>query len=250
MTGMRAPVVAGVGGGVGTTTVAVALRGHDAGRLAGLPPGRWPDILVCRGTLDSLRRAAVALDEIGPEPPPVLAVTLVGRPPRGSLRTRLDLLEADAAALVRLPRVGRWATLVDPLAEAAQLLVEPEARLPRPARAYATALRELATAVAATGRLGPADPALRPGRDERHFRPIGSDDRAARRRSTSSAPPASQPAFRPADPDDRHSRRTGSDDRPPRRENGAATGPLARADPRRPRRGVQIVAAGRIEQAG
>ena len=60
MTGMRAPVVAGVGGGVGTTTVAVGLRGHDAGRLAGLPPGRWPDILVCRGTLDSVRRAAAA----------------------------------------------------------------------------------------------------------------------------------------------------------------------------------------------
>ena len=239
MTGMRAPVVAGVGGGVGTTTVAVALRGLDAGRLAGLAPGRWPDILVCRGTLDSLRRAGAALDEAGPEPPPVLAVTLAGWTPRGPLRTRLDQLGADAATLVLLPRVRRWVTLVDPLAEAAQLLVEPTARLPRPVRAYATALRELAAAVAASGRL--ADPTLPPGPEER---PV-------RRRVAGPARPGPEPVFRPADPDERHSRRTGSDDRTARQENGTATGPpLARADPRRPRRGVQIVAAGRIEQAG
>ena len=59
--GMRVPVVAGVGGGVGTTTVAVGLRGHDGGRVA----GRRPDILVCRDTLDSVQRAAAALDPAG-----------------------------------------------------------------------------------------------------------------------------------------------------------------------------------------
>ena len=70
---MRAPVVAGVGGGVGTTTVAAALRAHDAGRVTA---GGWPDILVCRGTLDSLRRAAAVLETADPEAFPVLAVTL------------------------------------------------------------------------------------------------------------------------------------------------------------------------------
>ena len=73
VTAMRAPVVAGVGGGVGTTTVAAALRGHDAGRVTA---GWWPDILVCRGTLDSLRRAAAILETADPEAFPVLAVTL------------------------------------------------------------------------------------------------------------------------------------------------------------------------------
>ena len=153
VTAMRAPVVAGVGGGVGTTTVAAGLRGHDSGRVTGRRPDGSPDILVCRGTLDSVRRAAAVLDEAGTEPPPVLAVTLAGRVPRGPLRARLELLEPDAAALVLLPHVRRWCTLTDPLAEAAQLLVEPAARLPRPLRAYAAALRELVAAVAASGRL-------------------------------------------------------------------------------------------------
>jgi hypothetical protein len=201
---MRLPVVAGVGGGVGTTTVAVALRGHDAGRVA----GTCPDILVCRATLDSLRRTAVVLDGAGPEPPPVLAVTLAARVPRRPLRAQLDLLEADAAALVLLPNVPRWCALVDPLAEAAQLLVEPAAQLPRPLRAYAAALRDLVTAVAATGRLGndTTDGFARPPAfpDERHARRIGSDERHIRRESHGPPGPAAEPvrpttagAFRP-----------------------------------------------------
>jgi hypothetical protein len=177
-------VVAGVGGGVGTTTVAAGLRGHDSGRVSGRRPDGSPDILVCRGTIDSLRRAAAVLDEAGTETPPVLAVTLAGRVPRGPLRARLELLEADTAALVLLPHVRRWCTLADPLAEAAQLLVEPVAQLPRPLRAYAAALRELVAAVAASGRLA---------RD-----PIGDPD--------------------PLYSDDRHARRTGSAERPVRQE--------------------------------
>jgi len=192
---MRAPVVAGVGGGVGTTTVAVGLRGHDSGRVSGHRPDGPLDILVCRGTLDSVRRAAAVLDEAGPEPP-VLAVTLAGRVPRGPLRARLELLEPDAAALVLLPHVRRWGTLTDPLAEAAQLLVEPVAQLPRPLRAYAAALRELVAAVAASGRLardpiGDPDPLYS---DDRHTRRTGSAERAARQERSR---PQVVGAFRP-----------------------------------------------------
>ena len=181
---MRAPVVAGVGGGVGTTTVAVGLRGHDSGRVTGHRPDGSPDILVCRATLDSVRRAAAVLDEAGTEPPPVLAVTLAGRVPRGPLRARLELLEPDAAALVLLPHVRRWCTLADPLAEAAQLLVEPVARLPRPLRAYAAALRELVAAVAASGRLardprGPGVPATGPAQVRPNGRSSGTRPQAA-----------------------------------------------------------------------
>jgi hypothetical protein len=159
VSGMRPPVVAGVAGGVGTTTLAVALRAHDAGRAA----VETADILASRATLDSLRRAAAVLERPGGAPagpPAVLAVTLDGaRLTRGPVRARLELLEAAVSAVVLLPHVPRWRTLADPLPEVAQLLVEPAELLPRSLRAYVAALRELAAAVAASGRLrGAAGP--------------------------------------------------------------------------------------------
>ena len=147
--GLRPPTVAGVGGGVATTTLAVALRGRDAGRV---PDGA--DIIACRGRPDSLRRAAAVLERTGTGPRPVLAVTLDGaRAPRGPVRARLDQLAAVASAVVLLPDVGRWRTIADPLPEVAALLVQPRERLPRPLRTYAAALGELAAAVAGSGRL-------------------------------------------------------------------------------------------------
>ena len=148
MTGLRAPVVAGVGGGVGTTALAVALRGIDGGRER----VDTADILACRGTLDSLARAADALQHAGPAPRPVLAVTLDGGRAPGVLRARLELVAADTA-VVLLPHVRRWRTLADPVAEMSSLLRDPLDRLPRPLRAYAAALRVLAGAVATSGRL-------------------------------------------------------------------------------------------------
>jgi hypothetical protein len=161
VSGLRAPVVSGVAGGVGVTTLAVALRAHDAGRAG----AEAADILACRGTLDSLHRVAAALERPGGAPaPPVLAVTLDGaRLPRGPVRARLELLDTAVTAVVLLPHVSRWRTTADPLPEVAQLLAEPAERLPRPLRAYAAALRELAAAVAASGRLRvgrPPDPAV------------------------------------------------------------------------------------------
>ena len=179
MSGLRTPVVGGVAGGVGVTTLAVALRAHDAGRAA----AGTADILACRGTLDSLRRAATVLERPGAAPvgpPPVLAVTLDGpRLPRGPLRARLELLDAAASAVVLLPHVPRWRTVADPLPEVAQLLVEPPERLPRPLRAYAAALRDLAAAVAASGRLRgapePRRPATGPAVGRGDARPAGRD---------------------------------------------------------------------------
>jgi hypothetical protein len=175
---MRVPVVAGVGGGVGTTTVAAALRAHDAGRMA----GRWPDILVCRGTLDSLGRAAAVLGDAGREPLPVLAVTLdAARVFRGPLQTHLAVLEPDVSALVLLPRVQRWATLTDPLAEAARLLAGHTEQLPRALRAYAAALRQVVDAVAASGRLATII-------DRRPTRGTATDERAVRPQGLAQTP--------------------------------------------------------------
>ena len=219
VTAMRAPVVAGVGGGVGTTTVAAALRGHDAGRVT----AGWPDILVCRGTLDSLSRAAAVLETADPEAFPVLAVTLdAARTTRRPIRAHLELLEPDLGALVVLPYVRRWATLGDPVAEAAHLLAAPADRLPRPLRMYAAALRELVEAVTASGRLdaAPDQPQRRrPGSGDRGTRPVGSEQL--------------------------HAQRTGPGEGNVRRESGARVGrpdlaPAGTAAPQRPR-GVQVV---------
>ncbi len=209
MTGLRAPVVAGVGGGVGTTTLAVALRGNDGGR-AGVDVA---DVLACRGSLDSLRRATTVLERVGPAHAaarPVLAVTLDGRrAPRGSLLAHLELLEETASAVVLLPHVARWRTVGDPLQEAAHLLVEPVDRLPRPLRAYTTGLRELVAALTASGRLQAAP---QQGRRAGSPGPAGADpvvDHAGRaeapgdvrRRSGPPPAPAAGPrvvgAFRP-----------------------------------------------------
>jgi len=68
----RAVTVAGVAGGVGTTTIARALAGVDRGVFTGRPV----DVLVCRATADSLLRAARAAYLISTQQHrrPVLAV--------------------------------------------------------------------------------------------------------------------------------------------------------------------------------
>jgi hypothetical protein len=180
---MRRPVVAGVGGGVGTTTLAVALRGRDGGREA---LGR-ADILACRGTADSLARVADALDRPWPGARPVVAVTLGPRRlDRGPFRARLDLLDRAAEAVVLLPHVARWQTLADPLADAVGLLADPSERRSRSLRAYAAALHELAAAVVASGRLD--SPA---GSDERRTNgvPIRDGSAAVPARAAADAPP-------------------------------------------------------------
>jgi hypothetical protein len=175
VTALRPPTVAGVAGGVGTTTVAVALRGRDDGTAR----PHIADIVVCRATLDSLGRVADVLDRVGPGPRPVLAVTLDGaRLPRGPLRDQLMLLEPGTSAVVLLPRVRRWRTLDDPLPEVATLLVGAPERLPRPVRSYAAALWDLAAAVADSGRL--AAPAAGDGPD-RHAQPAPAPDRPVER---------------------------------------------------------------------
>ncbi len=237
MTAMRAPVVAGVGGGVGTTTVAAALRGHDAGRLT----AGWPDILVCRGTLDSLRRAAAVLQTADPDAFPVLAVTLdAARAARRPIRAHLELLEPDLGALVVLPYVRRWTTLPDPVAEAAHLLEEPADRLPRPLRGYAAALRELVEAVTASGRLdaAPDHTHRRPASGERDPHHWVSGDRRIN-------PVGSEQLHTGIGAAERTVRRTGRDERGARRESGTTVGrpdltPVGRVTPQRPR-GVQIV---------
>jgi hypothetical protein len=159
---IRAPWVAGVGGGVGTSTVAAAVGGRDRGVFT----GRGVDVLVCRSTGESLIRATraapcVAADGLGP---PVLAVshdarTGLSRP----TAARLRLVEPHAAAVVVLPFVPRWREVGSPLDEARDLLTRSPTGLPRPLREYAAAIGRLAAAITESPRFHRAEgPAANP----------------------------------------------------------------------------------------
>ena len=139
----RGPTVAGVAGGVGTTTIARALAGSDRGVFTGRPV----DVLVCRPTADSLVRAARAAYLISTQQHrrPVLAVNTAdpAGPSRPSV-ARMRLLEPHTAGVVVLPYVRRWRDLATPLQDVTGLLTLPLTELPRPLRRFATAVHLLA----------------------------------------------------------------------------------------------------------
>ena len=120
MSRLRAPRIAGVAGGAGTSTVAAALHGYDQGRAV----DEGFEVLTCRCTGDSLHAAATVVSWLAANsrPRPVLAVTCDGPvPARGPLRARLRMIEPQVAGLVVLPFVAHWRELTDPRREAAAL---------------------------------------------------------------------------------------------------------------------------------
>jgi hypothetical protein len=154
---LRAPRIAGVAGGAGTSTVAAALRGYDQGRAV----DEGFEVLTCRCTGDSLHAAATVISWLAANsrPRPVLAVTCDGPvPARGPLRARLRMIEPRVAGLVVLPFVAHWRELTDPRREAAALAEYPTARLPKTLRGYGEAVAALAEALLRSGLLQPERP--------------------------------------------------------------------------------------------
>ncbi|WP_226358876.1 MULTISPECIES: hypothetical protein [unclassified Pseudonocardia] len=160
MTG-RVPVVGGLAGGVGTTTVARALHGRDLGRVCG--PDLLPDVVVTRDTAAGLAAAARVAPAPGPDSPVLVLHPGTADP---------DGIDADAAgpgwaAVVALPAVPGWARSADPWSDAAGVLTRPG---PSAAvRRYADAIGRVVTALTTSGRLDrPLTPAgvggLRPMR--------------------------------------------------------------------------------------
>ncbi|MBC3189880.1 hypothetical protein H7X46_02235 [Pseudonocardia sp. C8] len=141
----RAPAVGGLAGGVGTTTVARALRGRDLGVVAG--SDLLPDVLLCRDTAAGLAAAARVAPGPGADGP-VLAVHPVSPEPDG-----VDAGAAGAgwAAVVALPLVPGWARAADPWAEAGAVLTGPVAATA--VRRYADALGRIVAALTAGHRL-------------------------------------------------------------------------------------------------
>jgi hypothetical protein len=146
---LRPPVIAGLTGDAGTSTLAAALHASDAGRVDGAA-----DVLVCRSTEAPLQEAAAVACAPPGGQQPVLAVTLLAAAPeRGAMAARLRALESRFHAVVVLPHVGRWHDLADSRVEAATVLAQPVEHLARPLRAYAAALRHLVAAVVGSGQL-------------------------------------------------------------------------------------------------
>lgn len=141
MTSLRAPVIAGLHDGAGTTTVATALHGVDAGVLGTVAA----DVLVCRAEAESLHRLAVLLGS-GHRPRPLLALT--PGDPGTPAPTGLHTLAGRWGLVTLLPHVPSL-----PGSRVAALLTHPPAELDEPLRAYATALRALAGALVAGGGL-------------------------------------------------------------------------------------------------
>jgi hypothetical protein len=140
VSGLRAPVVAGVAGGVGTSTLAAALHAVDGGRAAA---GSRPDVLVCR---------AESLHLAGPSAAPVLVV-VADRPPP------FDQVGSDAAVVV-VPDVVAWHGLDAP--EVAGLLALAPAHRPARLAAYIAALLDVAAALVRSGVLERPAPLCRP----------------------------------------------------------------------------------------
>ncbi|ANY06254.1 hypothetical protein [Pseudonocardia sp. HH130630-07] len=143
----RIPVVGGLAGGIGTTSVSRALYARDLGVVSG--SGVLPDVLLCRDTVSGLATAARIAPGPGAGPGgPVLAIHPRSAEPDG--------VDADAAgtgwaAVVALPWVPGWSRSADPWADAAAVLGQktPSAAV----RRYAEALGRIVDALVAGGRL-------------------------------------------------------------------------------------------------
>lgn len=151
MNAVRVPIIAGVTHGVGTTTLAAALHGHDRGRYTGGPV----DVLVCRP--GSLARAASL-------PGVAVLVVVADDAVADTVRARIRHVESHFGAVVLLPHAAPLRDTEDPLALAAGVLGLPPGGCPPALRSYADGLLAVVGALLHTGALlhgahpGPAAP--------------------------------------------------------------------------------------------
>ncbi len=134
--------VAGVSGGVGTTTLAAAIDGVDRGVFVGRPV----DVLVCRGTAESLQRAgrAAQLQTDATGRSPLLAVTTTdGHGMSRAVSARLRLTSAYTSNVVTVPWVRRWQESTTHLQDARSVLGAGPGELPRALRSYARAVGDI-----------------------------------------------------------------------------------------------------------
>lgn len=138
---MRAPLVCGVAGGVGVTTIAAALRARDGGVYHGGPA----DVVVCRSTSSSVGAAHRVINAVPGAP--VLVVVADGplRTP-APVKARVRMVEPHLAGLVWMPYVEQWRHTDDAFKHAAAVTSHPDG-MPKWLQAWAAAVQQLGTAV-------------------------------------------------------------------------------------------------------
>jgi hypothetical protein len=138
---VRAPLVCGVAGGVGTTTIATALHGRDLGVYCGGPA----DIVVCRSTSSSVGAAHRVINAIPGTPVLVVIADAPLRVP-APVKARARMVVPHLAALVWMPYVEQWRHTDDALKHAAAVTSHPDG-MPKWLHPWAAALRQLGKAV-------------------------------------------------------------------------------------------------------
>lgn len=138
---MRAPLVCGVAGGVGATTIAAALQAQDVGIYCGGPV----DIVVCRTTSSSVAAAHCVVNAAPGKP--VLVVVADGplRMPAPA-KARLTMVEPHLTALVMMPFVARWREIDQAFEQAVAALRYPN-QVPKWLQPWAGALGQVMAAV-------------------------------------------------------------------------------------------------------
>ncbi|MGH3827343.1 MAG: hypothetical protein ACRDQX_09245 [Pseudonocardiaceae bacterium] len=139
---MRRPLVCGVAGGVGTSTIAAALHAQDGGVYHDGPA----DIIVCRTTSTSITLAHRVVSTVTGMP--VLVVVADGplRPPP-AVRARLTMVRPHITALVAMPYIPHWREIDEALEQAKLVTRVPRDQVPKLLRPWTAALLQLGDAV-------------------------------------------------------------------------------------------------------
>ena len=138
---VRAPLVCGVAGGVGATTIAAALGARDLG----VYHGGTADIVVCRSTSMSVGAAHRVVNAIPGKP---VLVEVADGPLRtpGAVKARVTMVGPHVAAVVWMPYVEHWRQIDDAIAQAVAAPRHPDA-VPKWLQSWAAALNQVAEAV-------------------------------------------------------------------------------------------------------
>jgi hypothetical protein len=106
----RAPILTGVAGGGGTTTIATVLGSTDRGVYR---PGLSVDVLVCRSTASSVLAAQIAVQSAPGTPVLVVVADAPGKKPK-TAASRMVTVEAHTSAVIYLPWVEHLRDLDTP----------------------------------------------------------------------------------------------------------------------------------------
>jgi hypothetical protein len=138
---VRAPLVCGVAGGVGVTTIATALQARDLGVYSGGPA----DIVVCRSTSSSVGAAHRVINTVPGTP--VLVVVADGplRTP-APVKARIRMVEPHLSGLVWMPYVEQWRHTDEVLTHAKAVSSHPDGA-PKWLQPWVAAIRQLGKAV-------------------------------------------------------------------------------------------------------